>query len=294
MRVRFRVPEGQAPPVDVLVRGPDAGVWAKALARLHGTGEVWDARSHRPHRPSLDGSEVDLCVDVADGLMWSVPGGAPASFDDRASFVSALEARISEMILARSTGYVFLHAAGLAGPWGATLVLGASGAGKSSLALAWAADGGAIFGDDVVLLDGSGLVHAHPRPIKVARAQVEAAELDPTTTLEFDSEWSELWVEPGHLAGWADPQPVALVVLARWDPDAPPGGEMIPLKNSEALQRMVRSVLHPADQDPAGTLERCIQVIEEASAVTLWFNTTADALRHLRAIASAAQSVTSS
>jgi hypothetical protein len=77
-------------------------------------------------------------------------------------FVEALTA----VALARS-GRVALPAAGFAGSSGVTVVLGRSGAGKTTLTARALAAGGTVLSDDQVVLDAGGRVWRYPRRLRL-------------------------------------------------------------------------------------------------------------------------------
>jgi hypothetical protein len=69
-------------------------------------------------------------------------------------------------VAAARTGAVLLPAAGIIGDEGATVLMGRSRSGKSSVTVRALADGKPTLGDDQILLDGSGRCSAFPRRLR--------------------------------------------------------------------------------------------------------------------------------
>ncbi|MEX0690534.1 MAG: hypothetical protein WD934_08160 [Gemmatimonadales bacterium] len=136
-----------------------------------------------------------------------------------------------------------LHAVAALVDGRAVVAVGPSGAGKSSLALAWSRLGFPIYGDDVVLLDATGQLHAFPRLGKVETALAVAHGLDPARTVDWAPGATEVWVDPVQHGGWAVPAAPALVVRAQWQ-----GGSNViisPIAPTALLAELPQHVMSP-------------------------------------------------
>lgn len=90
--------------------------------------------------------------------------GRPRSF--ALSLVQGYFAEPLLSIAAARAGYVLLPSAAFEQSGGAVVVLGRSGSGKSSLSARALAGGGAVFGDDQVLIDAAGRCFRFPRRMR--------------------------------------------------------------------------------------------------------------------------------
>ena len=261
MRIVFPVVAGGRDVIVELSGGEVAGL-ADAIAALHATGSVTADAAGPPDlvvRSSAQGFEIDEATTTE-------------RFGDRADFVSHLEMRISEAVLGRATGRLHVHAAGLALNAGCALVLGDSGAGKSSLSLAWSLGGRPLLGDDVVLVAPGGRAEAHPRPVKVDTERLTAIGLPPESTLEYDPRVDEVWVDPTRHGGWVEGSiPIRLLAVGRFVRGAPAAGSARPLPTTDALQALLRSVTGSGGVAAEDVLDRAIGVVERARTVTIRF-----------------------
>ena len=132
--------------------------WASFLRDLWGGFET-TARS--PARPV----EVET---GPDGLRLSLPGHPTVDFDDPWILAEVLRYWIAEDALASASGLVLIHAATVLRDGLALLLVGASGAGKTSLTLALLDAGWALGSDDVAALDpATGLIRPFPKPLGI-------------------------------------------------------------------------------------------------------------------------------
>lgn len=155
--------------------------------------------------------------------------------------VDACEFVLTRAFLDGCRGFLQLHGSGATIGGRGIIALGGSGAGKSSLALAWSIAGQPVLGDDVVFVDAAGRVSAFKRQFKVSAAALRAGGIDPASTPFWATDADEAWFDPGAGAGWAEPSPVDLVVLARFEPDAPVG--IRELSRVEGLNALAHSRL---------------------------------------------------
>jgi hypothetical protein len=105
----------------------------------------------------------------------SVEIGGPTRVEEGCSELAIL---VGMVLALRYHGYFHLHAAALVSPGGRKLlVAGAGGAGKTTLAMAMAAAGLGVLGDDAVFAggqEGSAVVAALPRPLHVGERTAAA------------------------------------------------------------------------------------------------------------------------
>jgi hypothetical protein len=199
---------------------------------------------------------------------WSVAGPrvgahACASEDD---LVSLIEWVVVEELRASLAHLTQLHAAAARMGTHAVVAVGPSGAGKSSLALAWSRMGLPIYGDDVVLVDQVGRLHAFPRLGKVETSLARAHGVDPADTVEWATGAEEIWVDPARQGGWAEPTEATLVVRTQWQP-----GErfvITPLSPTAMLAELHHHVLSPT----AAAWDALSHLVAAAETCTLTFS----------------------
>ena len=103
-------------------------------------------------------TDLLLCARVVENTVGVYSPGKPDWSCERPEFIPLLKAQIIDAVLARARYEVALHAAALVRGEEAVLLVGAPGAGKTTLAIALAKAGLKVIADDVVLLDEAGLV----------------------------------------------------------------------------------------------------------------------------------------
>jgi len=126
-----------------------------------------------------------------------------------------------------------------------------------------------------------GRAEPYRRPIKVERSRLEAAGIDPGTTVEYPPDWEQVWLVPEVHGGWAGPTPVRLIAVAQWATDASAAGEVTSLEPTRALEALLASVVDPEQVAPPDLVNRCIGVIEGAEAITLRFGSATEAAETL-------------
>lgn len=210
----------------VTARLPDAAM-ARAWARLYGTGRV-----------TTGGGGADLVVErTAGGYLLHPSGGQAGTPPD--DLLPAFEWALTQRLLDRETCCVHLHAAGAVDGQGAVLALGATGAGKSTLALHWSVAGLPVLGDDTVLVDATGRAHPFPRLFKIDPAGAQAAGLALDATPWWTPGGTEAWYDPADRSGWAEAAPVRLVVVLRYVAGA--RLRAVPLSRAEGLGALLQS-----------------------------------------------------
>ena len=125
----------------------------------------------------------------------------------------AFEWAVTLALLAGTARYVHVHAAGAVRRNRALLVLGPTGAGKSTLALHWSQAGAPVLGDDTVLLDETGRVHPFPRLFKIDPVAITRAGVRLERTPWWSPGSSEAWYDPADTGGWGSSAPIALVAV---------------------------------------------------------------------------------
>ena len=157
---------------------------------------------------------------------------------DFTSALLALEWHVVTAAIDRRHDLFHLHGAALAAPdgAGAVLLVGASGAGKTTLALGLMARGFLPYGDDVILIEpASGALHAVPRAFHLrepTRTLIHA--LNPPDAWELEAEPAGFFLPPR----WAEGSPaVRTVFFPEYRPDEPPA--LLPLSPPEAAQTLL-------------------------------------------------------
>lgn len=180
-----------------------------------------------PTAPPADRGAVVTVRRGPDGFVIEQAGTQQRcrSWDE---LLPTVEFALSQALLERHAGYVRLHAAGISADGRGVLALGAGGAGKSTLALAWQCLGHAGYGDDIVLIDREGQAHAFRRLFKLDPTITAQLGVDPAATPFWTPDSDEVWYDPAAAAGWAEPAPVQGVAIVEYRPGAPLVIEPVP------------------------------------------------------------------
>lgn len=125
-------------------------------------GDVGEVFGHL--RSDAAQSDVQLCARLAGDRVDFLPPGAPAESCEPAEFVPLLKAQLVEDVLRCARYEVALHAAALVRGDRVLLLVGAPGAGKTTLGIALVQAGFELAADDVALVDGDGMVLGLPFP----------------------------------------------------------------------------------------------------------------------------------
>lgn len=196
--------------------------------------------------------------------------------------VVEFEFALSRSLAASLTKHVHLHASGAVVDGQAVLALGNSGAGKSSVAVSMLTKGYPTLGDDTVMLASDGRVSPFKRLLKVNPVVLRELGIDPTATVCWDPDWPEVWYDPQESCGWAAEAPVAIITLARYDPNAPL--RLTPISAEEALNAVVHSVMTTGM--PAGAdFDRLIRLVRDARVFRLDFNSAVEAAEAICSLA---------
>jgi hypothetical protein len=186
-------------------------------------------------------------------------GGAPIS--------SLIEYRLVNEAISRARNRYVLHAGAVEGPRGTCLLLGESGAGKTSLTLWLWQEGHRLVTDDLCpLAHGSLLPERFPR------------------ALHMDAEYSPLLVAripprpPGYpvdyypfpeRAGSPPPPPPPITHLVVIERGPLPEGEITPLGQSEAAHHLLRAVIKQPGFELDRTLEDMVRLAAGCQAYRL-------------------------
>jgi hypothetical protein len=165
-----------------------------------------------------------------------------------------------------------VHAAAVATDRGVALLVGSSGAGKSSTALACAADGMALLGDDYCAVTPGAppevhLLHTSARLFDDELAHAPAA-LAATATPDQDK--VVVWPER---TGVAMPRSGPLRVVIVLERGAGPSPVRERIRASTALRRFAPSMLHQQHVDPAGELAGLRRLLESVPVERLTLGT---------------------
>lgn len=281
MIVRFGL-DGQGLAVEV----PDPEL-ARRVARLFPDYVVADADDATGSAP--DAPPPRLVVRRADegwrleGDESLVEGGGPGEGEALLELLSRLEVALARGLLALGQGLTHLHAAGAALPGGGVLALGPAGAGKSSLALAWAVAGRPLLGDDVVLVDPEGRCRAFRRLVKVSTARLEAHGLGPDEEVFAAEGYEEAWIDPRDAGGWCrEPISPAVVAFLRRGWEGEPRVEAV--EPARALRLLLGSIFDTG-ATPAASVDRLARVLDRARAVRLFYRSSAEAAERLAGLA---------
>ena len=136
----------------------DDPTWSAVLRDLWGGFETNARTAGRP-----------VTIETGPGVLrLGLPDQPLLDFDEPWTLAEVLRFWIAEDALKATSGLVLIHAAAVVRDGDALLLVGASGAGKTSLTLALLDAGWALGSDDVAPLDPStGLVQPFPKPLGV-------------------------------------------------------------------------------------------------------------------------------
>ncbi|HRU07550.1 MAG TPA: hypothetical protein P5137_17440, partial [Candidatus Brocadiia bacterium] len=157
--------ETQAPPLGLEEDGAE-GLWRGTFA---------DGRPLRVRRVSRSRFEARVS---GGGRVWADAATGQAAIELSAETMATGQGRLGECFLAllqlamAESGRFTVHAGCVARDGRALLLLGESGAGKTTLSLALGRQGWAFMGDDIVLVEnrgGQAVVHALLLPAKILR-----------------------------------------------------------------------------------------------------------------------------
>lgn len=218
---------------------------------------------------TIRGNDAVHRLDFLTDSWWvTEPGGERARFSTLIDAYDALEYLVTCALLRALPQCVHLHAAGTATDRGAVLALGASGAGKSSLALHWSMAGRSVFGDDIVLLCEDGLAHPFRRLFDVHGDRLDEYEHAIGPELTALASDDAAWFDPAIRSGWAVPAPVARVAVVRFESGA--SFSMKPMSRPNMLVALSASAM-PTGLVAARAFDRLLIICREAETLEVVF-----------------------
>lgn len=271
------VAEAPAAVVRLRVCGRDVAVALHDAALVEPTRELF-----RPyHVMPSDGSAVAPAVRTYpsdDGIVvdWGQASQQPVRSGD--DLIIALEFALTVSLLVACRDHAHLHASGAVVGDRAVLALGATGAGKSSLALSWSLAGIPVLGDDIVFVDAAG----HARPFKRLFKVIPATLTERGIRLDRTPFWSpdsaEAWFDPAEGGGWASSASVGLLAFVRHQPD---GDTVVRAADrASALRGLLESLL-PDGLSAEKSFDRLVDISKRARAYHVSYGSATDAGRVL-------------
>ena len=243
----------------VRVRTPDEAT-AAVLARL--------LPAYAVDATILGNDDVHRLDFVDDSWLVTEAGGECARFSTLIDAYGALEWLVACELLRALPPFVHLHAAGTDTDRGAVLALGASGAGKSSLALHWSMSGHPVFGDDTVLLGDDGVAHPFRRLFDVHCDRLDEYEDAVGCELAALVSDGDAWFDPAIRSGWAAPAPVVRVAVVRFESGA--SFSMMPMSRPNMLAALSASVM-PTGLAASRAFDRLVHICHEAETLKVVF-----------------------
>ncbi len=204
---------------------------------------------------------------IPEGYAVTQPGERVAVCDSASDAIATYEFAVTNNLL-RDCDHVQIHSSGSVLNDRAVLALGASGAGKSSLALAWLAAGYPTLGDDVVHLAADGRAHPFKRLFKVSPEMLQLVGVDPARTPFWNAACEEAWYDPDDTAGWADTAQVALVALCHRQAGA--CLSVRPVDRTAGLNALMHSLMETGRR-AENSLDVLVEVVKHACVVEVTF-----------------------
>jgi HPr Serine kinase C-terminal domain len=227
------------PPVDRTEEGTGAPVFTADMERVWRSADGWLLRYEDPHREETWAMRVDSA-----GTAIDVERTEGIALPDLLQIVQS----IGLAIVLQLRGVLLFHACAVDVGGQAILVLGAAGAGKSTMAAALVRHGFALLSDDISaieVIDGAPVVHPGPPRLRLRPDAARATGWDPAalprvfdTPLLGDKRHVELAVEGGSFCAEAR-RIAAIFVLERRTKD--PAPLLRPLSSVEALATLRRN-----------------------------------------------------
>ena len=185
-----------------------------------------------------------------------------------------LEYAITRLLLSVESTLAHLHCAGVVSDGSATLAVGGSGAGKSTVALAWLLAGRPILGDDIVFLDSSGVASPFYKPVKAPVARALEFGLQAADTPYWHEDAEELWIKPEDYGGWAEPTTVGAIAFL----DRTPGQEtqIDPISPAECAAGLVGQFMTSGPR-PSRCIDSILALATRAPAFRISFSSSRDA-----------------
>ena len=274
VRVRAEVPV--ASPLATWVRHlyPDARADARSDGRSRPGSLAWESE------PVITDETIVLESDT-DGFHLSRGNRTTGPLSPEDAFV-AFELELSRALLEHQPTLP-LHGGGAAGSLGAVLLSGPGESGKSTLTASLALAGYPVFGDDVVLVDGSsGFIQPFPRLLKLtepARSSLVIPE---------ETRWARRFplgdatlIDPHSLgSGWSFPAPLTAVIFPHRDPEWKGDPRWHPVPGSRAMALLMAQRLFPA-RDPGRDFQILADAVGAASTLEVHYREAAQLVERL-------------
>lgn len=233
------------------------------------------ARLLSPYATSLGPVDELWRLEQRDGQWWVESElASPDTFPTLPEALEALEYLITLRLLQHSDRIAHLHAGGVVRDGEAVLVLGDSGAGKTSMAFHWSLSGLPVLSDDIVFIDHQ--AHAIPfkRLFSVDPSRFRVVGRTPDAALQLGATDENLWFDPASCGAWAEPAPVGTVALIRFDPGVDLTVE--PLSTAETLSLLLASLMDGGIA-PEVAIDRLATLARRARTLRVTFNDSAAA-----------------
>ncbi|MEX2527578.1 MAG: hypothetical protein WEA09_08060 [Gemmatimonadota bacterium] len=278
----------QVGPVRVRAEVPLAAPLATWVRRLYpdarsdaGSGFRARARSEALESGPVMPDETILLESGTDGFHVSRGDRIAGPLSPEDAFV-AFELELSRALLEHQPTLP-LHGGGAAGSSGAVLLSGPGESGKSTLTASLALAGYPVFGDDVILVDGSsGYIQPFPRLLKLtepARSSLGIPEKD-RWARRFPLVDATLIHPRGLGSGWSPPAPLTAVIFPHRDPDWQENPRWEPVPPSRAMALLMAQRIFPV-RDPGRDFQILADVVGAASTVEVHYREAAQLVGRL-------------
>ncbi len=213
------------------------------------------------------------------GSTWSVTGGSTGPYECSTADIAAIATldRLVDTVQRglHARGLIAIHSAAVATPGGILVIAGASGQGKSTLALGLAHRGFGLLSDELAIVGRDGSVMPYPRSVHVRPATLALIpglaflQDRPRLTLGGGSEWALTPAELRDRWGGTPPTagPLAAVLLLEGVPGAGDAA-VTPISPAIASLELTRSSW-AASVDFGGTLSGLVAVASSVPCARL-------------------------
>lgn len=243
-------------------------------ARFHARPGIWN--------PGPVTTEETISLECGtDGLLLSRGARTAGPLSPEDAFV-AFELELSRALL-EGQPTLPLHGGGAAGSAGAVLFSGPGESGKSTLTAYLALSGYLVFGDDVVLVDGSsGHVHPFPRLLKLTEPARSSLVLpaEVRKSRRFPLLDASL-IQPHSLgSGWSPPAQLTALLFPHRDPGWQGDPQWEPVPGGRAMALLMAQRLFPA-RDPALDFQILAEAVGAATTMEVRYREAAQLMERL-------------